>query len=258
MTPILRRLRRLRHSTRRWQFVAVAIVTVIISGTVGAILTGAGRPEPPPAVVAATSVPIPGTKAELWTATSHDSALRAQLPAIIGPQGVVPRAYPHVVESSGQEHRLRYIAAFPLVLAVAAGLLTKKFGVLTLRFACILLVVFTTTASLAEGHSGARLAEYLANAQYDIDEVRRPRRSLRARPQRDHLRDSLPGSPTNEWDVSGAGDPTLQGYATQMSVNVGEPVRFKIKSTAAPYRIDIYRLGYYQGDGARRISSVAP
>src|SRR4051794_27097377 len=59
------------------------------------------------------------------------------------------------------------------------------------------------------------------------------------------------GSAPSSWQVSGAGDSTIQGYATSMSVNKGGTIRFKIKSTASSYHIDIYRLGYYQGNGAR-------
>ena len=47
------------------------------------------------------------------------------------------------------------------------------------------------------------------------------------------------------------GDSTIQGYATSMSVNGGQTIRFKVKTTATDYHIDIYRLGYYQGNGAR-------
>ena len=43
-----------------------------------------------------------------------------------------------------------------------------------------------------------------------------------------------------DWEVTGYGDDSLQGFATQMSVNKGETVRFKIKSTTtAAYHIDI-------------------
>src|SRR5262245_16815667 len=58
----------------------------------------------------------------------------------------------------------------------------------------------------------------------------------------------LPGTPQSVWDVPGAGDSTIQGFATDISVNQGQTVNFKINDTAkAPYHIDIYRLGYYQG-----------
>ena len=48
---------------------------------------------------------------------------------------------------------------------------------------------------------------------------------------------------------------SIQGFATQMSVNVGQTVNFKIKTPASYYHIDILRLGYYGGDGARLIES---
>jgi hypothetical protein len=66
---------------------------------------------------------------------------------------------------------------------------------------------------------------------------------------------SKTGSPRSEWTVSGAGDATIQGYGAAMSVNVGETEQFKIKTTAAAYRIDIYRVGYYQGLGARKVAA---
>nr|WP_051973007.1 N,N-dimethylformamidase beta subunit family domain-containing protein [Cryobacterium sp. MLB-32] len=64
---------------------------------------------------------------------------------------------------------------------------------------------------------------------------------------------SLPGTPASAWNVSGTGDTSIQGYSTAMSVNVGETVGFKILTPALSYRIDILRLGYYQGNGARMI-----
>src|SRR5687768_12172739 len=67
-----------------------------------------------------------------------------------------------------------------------------------------------------------------------------------------------PGSPRSEWQVQGAGDPSIQGFATQMSVRAGETVRFKIKTDAAAYRVDVYRLGWYGGNGARLVETVAP
>ena len=68
---------------------------------------------------------------------------------------------------------------------------------------------------------------------------------------------SKPGTPESVWDISGSGDPSIQGFATDMSVNVGGTESFKVK-TSAPYTIDIYRLGWYEGDGARLVGSVTP
>jgi hypothetical protein len=62
-----------------------------------------------------------------------------------------------------------------------------------------------------------------------------------------------PGAAPSTWQIDGAGDPTIQGFATQMSVNKGETIGFKIKSPTQNYQINIFRLGYYGGNGARLI-----
>ncbi|MFZ0826002.1 MAG: N,N-dimethylformamidase beta subunit family domain-containing protein, partial [Verrucomicrobiia bacterium] len=69
---------------------------------------------------------------------------------------------------------------------------------------------------------------------------------------------ALPGNPSTQWDISGAGDSTIQGFATDISVNQGGTIHFKIQSTASAYQIKIYRLGYYQGNGARLVATVTP
>lgn len=72
------------------------------------------------------------------------------------------------------------------------------------------------------------------------------------------LENALTGSPPSQWQISGAGDTNIQGFATQISVNKGEIVHFKINTSALAYRADIYRLGYYQGNGARLVASISP
>ena len=61
------------------------------------------------------------------------------------------------------------------------------------------------------------------------------------------------GVSSDIWDVNGAGSPGVRGFATQASVLQGETVEFKIKLTfgEALARVDIFRLGYYGGRGAR-------
>jgi len=67
----------------------------------------------------------------------------------------------------------------------------------------------------------------------------------------------------NGVSVIGSGDPTIQGFATDISVNTGQTIGFKI-SAAGPYAIDIYRLGQYAnvavGDvgpaGARKVATL--
>ena len=66
----------------------------------------------------------------------------------------------------------------------------------------------------------------------------------------------LPGTPASVWDLSGPGSTTLEGFTTNISVNHGSTVNFKIESGTTNWRIDIYRLGYYQGNGARLITTI--
>ncbi|GAA4957271.1 hypothetical protein GCM10023205_19460 [Yinghuangia aomiensis] len=69
---------------------------------------------------------------------------------------------------------------------------------------------------------------------------------------------SKTGTARATWDVTGSGSSSIQGYATEISINVGETVHFKVDTPANAYRLDIYRLGYYGGNGARKITSVTP
>lgn len=69
---------------------------------------------------------------------------------------------------------------------------------------------------------------------------------------------ALPGNPASEWDLAtaDAGDMSIQGFATDISVNRGNTINFKIDvNTGAnkDFGIKIYRIGYYQGNGARLI-----
>ena len=68
----------------------------------------------------------------------------------------------------------------------------------------------------------------------------------------------LPGNPSSQWDVIGAGDSTIQGFATDISFNVGTTAAFKISTPATSYKIEIYRMGYYSDMGARLITSITP
>ena len=67
-----------------------------------------------------------------------------------------------------------------------------------------------------------------------------------------------PGNPASEWDVSGAGDASIQGFTTDISVDQGGTIQFKISSVTSLYRLDIYRMGYYGGSGARKVATVRP
>ena len=64
------------------------------------------------------------------------------------------------------------------------------------------------------------------------------------------------GVPASEWDLGANADQGIQGFATDISVKRGDTVFFKINTPAPQYAIDIYRLGYYQGNGARKMTAA--
>ncbi|WP_131740499.1 DUF4082 domain-containing protein [Actinomadura roseirufa] len=69
---------------------------------------------------------------------------------------------------------------------------------------------------------------------------------------------SKAGSPSSEWEKISGGGQTIEGFSTSFSVNVGQQVQFKVNTPARSYSIDIYRMGYYGGNGARKVDSVNP
>jgi hypothetical protein len=60
---------------------------------------------------------------------------------------------------------------------------------------------------------------------------------------------ALPGDPPSDWySQYSYGD--IQGFTDQISYQIGDTVNFKVQSPV-PYSIEILRLGWYGGDGAR-------
>ena len=87
---------------------------------------------------------------------------------------------------------------------------------------------------------------------------RRSRGAASAAGSRIAAENALPGADSSEWDVNGCGDPAIQGFATRMSLTPGETLELKVQTEATDYRVDIYRLGYYGGKGARKVGEVRP
>src|SRR3954469_4715129 len=64
---------------------------------------------------------------------------------------------------------------------------------------------------------------------------------------------------TNGWEVSQADTPNIDGYTTTTSVAPGGTIGFRVSTNPAAtsnYRIRIYRLGWYNGLGARLVACV--
>ena len=73
------------------------------------------------------------------------------------------------------------------------------------------------------------------------------------------LENQKPGTPQSVWQVDPGQDSTkLEGFTTAISTNIGSTVQFKVDNlTGNPnYQIQIYRLGYYGGDGARLVTTL--
>ncbi|MBV9099128.1 MAG: DUF4082 domain-containing protein, partial [Frankiaceae bacterium] len=68
----------------------------------------------------------------------------------------------------------------------------------------------------------------------------------------------LPGVAPSSWLPGGSGDPTIQGFATDIGVDHGQTIGFKVKTPASAYHIDIYRFGWYGGLGSRLVTTIQP
>lgn len=91
--------------------------------------------------------------------------------------------------------------------------------------------------------------------------------ALLSAPRRGLIRDenSLPG--TTSWQLTYTRvdpatkyrSPLIEGYVSRASVRPGEKIDFFVStSPATPFRIDLYRLGYYQGKGGRHLTTLGP
>lgn len=74
-----------------------------------------------------------------------------------------------------------------------------------------------------------------------------------------------PGS--RDWQVTrvaldrsgGVRSPKVEGYCSRQSVSAGETIEFKISTDPpVPFQIEIFRMGYYGGAGARRVKTLGP
>lgn len=53
--------------------------------------------------------------------------------------------------------------------------------------------------------------------------------------------------------------PWIEGYCSRASLRAGEQIQFFVSTNpASPFRIDLYRMGYYRGDGGRHMMTLGP
>ena len=67
---------------------------------------------------------------------------------------------------------------------------------------------------------------------------------------------ALPGDPT--WDdfASVAQQDAISGYGSSISVNHGQSLDLFVTTTAASFNIDVFRMGWYGGAGARKVTTL--
>ena len=159
---------------------------------------------------------------------------------------------------------MKKYAAFSSVLALST---TKLLTSLRRKHACmaallvfpVLLTASTALRTVNPGSNSAASATPRTNAPGPVPFVTIPQGGPCAAPANAIVAENCKaGNPASEWDISGAGDTSIQGFATEISVNRGQTVRFKVKTDATAYRLDIYRLGYYGGLGARKVATIQP
>ncbi|HZQ32515.1 MAG TPA: N,N-dimethylformamidase beta subunit family domain-containing protein [Mycobacterium sp.] len=64
---------------------------------------------------------------------------------------------------------------------------------------------------------------------------------------------ALPG--TADWTLTNpATDREIEGYASATSVDAGESIALHVSTAAASFQFEVFRMGWYQGLGARRVA----
>ena len=64
----------------------------------------------------------------------------------------------------------------------------------------------------------------------------------------------LPGS--TDWNLTDpASGNQIEGYANQVSIDPGQPVTLYVSTTAPNFTVEVFRMGWYQGFGARLIGT---
>jgi methionine-rich copper-binding protein CopC len=167
---------------------------------------------------------------------------------------------------SAQRRNLRLVAVSS-ALALATSLFALAPGVSTVQAALASRAdTASQSAPAASVNPVASAKSVLHSAAVRPDDSLSPARTLTPAQAADPdscanpivCENELPGTPKSVWDVSSGEGTTIQGFADPFSVNVGNSISFKIESPATSFVIDIYRMGYYGGDGARLITSLTP
>jgi hypothetical protein len=231
------------------------------TGTTGAVLsTGIGAlvrqaSIPPAAVKITASNPIPGQKTTLTYAGTVGRAgtliaVRMQLPA--GASGAVTSINGTLATSGGYatwrpRTPLAVKAGARLSIPVNGLLLSKHGGILTLAMSAS---ASTGSALMSGTASLALIAPPAAMPVVPVETLPGGRVGCPASWPTTATENAKPG--TADWVIPASMNGALAAYLTKTSATCGDVVALKVTS-AAPVSIVAYRMGYYQGLGAREI-----
>src|SRR5689334_8131302 len=101
----------------------------------------------------------------------------------------------------------------------------------------LLAILLVSLAALFGGRAGSRV-----NAADTLNPIQ--------------IENQKPGTPG--WDdfASSSQQDLINGFASQISVNHGDPIDFYVTTTAPSFTINIFRMGWYGGVGARLVASL--
>jgi hypothetical protein len=231
------------------------------TGTTGAVLsTGNGilvpkASIPPPAVRIVASNPVPGQKTTLTYSGTVGragilTAVRMQLPA--GASGAVTSINGTLATSGGYatwkpRTPLSVKAGARLAIPVNGLVLSKYGGILTLAMSAS---ASTGSALMSGTASLALIAPPAVMPVVPVGSMPGGRVGCPATWPTTVTENAKPG--TSDWVIPSSMNGRLAAYLTRTSATCGDVVGLKVTS-GAPVSIVAYRMGYYQGLGAREI-----
>ncbi|WP_020388556.1 N,N-dimethylformamidase beta subunit family domain-containing protein [Kribbella catacumbae] len=226
------------------------------TGTTGAILSsGNGTLALPANVLILASNPIPGQKTTLTYAGTLAragvlAAVRMQLPA--GASGAVTSINGTLTTSGGYA---TWKPRTPISVGAGARLSIPIYGVVLSKYGGILTLAMSASAStgvsLMSGSATlALIAPPAAMPPVPVNAMPSVRLGCPSSWPSTVVENVRPG--TADWVIPSSMNGALAAYLTQTSATCGDVVDIKVTS-GNPVSIVAYRMGYYQGLGAREI-----
>ncbi len=129
----------------------------------------------------------------------------------------------------------------------------------------VLLLLFLLL--VPDSYSGPRVARAQTRRNKIIDENERPGSTRwnspelkRAKAERETEEHGSRSSYSDRGGVSAAAwtdTQAIKGYASLTSINHGDSIIFHVSTTQPSYTIEIFRMGWYAGTGARLITTIS-